>query len=222
MNAWRSMRFMQLLLSFWAVILAQAFFLGEHSAIADLVLAVLMLNILLVTLSAANTHKDTRHALLALWCLALVPRLLMLHGHETGLYVFSKACGLLLLLLCTFSLMRYLILRKRITGDLLFAAVVIYMLIALIFSQLYSMADALLPDCFSYPANSLLIDGHLSGVSMNYFSYVTLATLGYGDIAPRHPVVQMLASIEAVIGQFYVAIVVARLVTLHTGPERKS
>jgi voltage-gated potassium channel Kch len=99
--------------------------------------------------------------------------------------------------------------------------VVIYALIAILFAQLYSIAGTLLPGCFAYPPElavpsefsnqpAILPDGAYA-----YFSFVTIATLGYGDIAPRHPVGQVLASIEAIIGQFYVAIVVARLMSLY-------
>jgi hypothetical protein len=48
-----------------------------------------------------------------------------------------------------------------------------------------------------------------------YFSYVTLTTLGFGDITPVHPVARSIAGLEALTGQFYIAIVVARLVALH-------
>jgi predicted nucleic-acid-binding Zn-ribbon protein len=49
-------------------------------------------------------------------------------------------------------------------------------------------------------------------VQLNYFSFVTIATLGYGDIVPKLPTTQMLAILEAVIGQFYMAVVIAWLV----------
>ncbi len=54
----------------------------------------------------------------------------------------------------------------------------------------------------------------------NYFSFVTVATLGYGDIVPRHPVAQVLVSIETVLGQLYVAVVVAWLVG-HVAIDRR-
>jgi voltage-gated potassium channel Kch len=53
-----------------------------------------------------------------------------------------------------------------------------------------------------------------------YFSVVTMTTLGYGDISPAMPAARMLCSFEAVIGQLFVAIFIARLVSLHIG--RKS
>jgi len=56
-----------------------------------------------------------------------------------------------------------------------------------------------------------------------YFSFTTLTTLGYGDIVPTSPISRMLTSVEAIAGQLYLAVLVARLVGMHivssTGPE---
>ena len=54
-----------------------------------------------------------------------------------------------------------------------------------------------------------------------YFSFVTLTTLGYGDVTPVHDVAQMLAVAEAVTGQLYLTIFVARLVGLYVGARRR-
>jgi hypothetical protein len=56
---------------------------------------------------------------------------------------------------------------------------------------------------------------------MLYYSYVTLATLGYGDIAPRLPLSQMLAVIEAIIGQFYIAVVIAWLMSVYVADRTR-
>jgi voltage-gated potassium channel Kch len=48
-----------------------------------------------------------------------------------------------------------------------------------------------------------------------YFSFVTLTTIGYGDIVPRSAAGRIFASLEAVMGQIYLAVLVARLVGLH-------
>ncbi len=52
-------------------------------------------------------------------------------------------------------------------------------------------------------------------MQMRYFSFETLTTLGYGDIVPRSPAARMLATIEAVMGQIYLTVLIARLVGLH-------
>ena len=62
---------------------------------------------------------------------------------------------------------------------------------------------------------------HFSLVAAIYYSFVTLATLGYGDIVPRSEVVRGLAIMEAVAGQLYLAVLIARLVSLYVSGEGK-
>jgi Ion channel len=57
--------------------------------------------------------------------------------------------------------------------------------------------------------------------AMVYFSFTTLTTLGYGDIVPLHPYARGLANIEAMIGQLYPAILIARLVSLELGDRHR-
>ena len=71
---------------------------------------------------------------------------------------------------------------------------------------------------------SLLVAGQAfaHGMSLTdgiYFSFVTLATLGYGDITPITPIARGLAVFEAIVGQFYLAVLVARLVGLRAAAD---
>ena len=56
----------------------------------------------------------------------------------------------------------------------------------------------------------------MDGFESFYFSFVTLTTIGFGDIAPVSRVARMLAVMEAIAGMFYVAVLVARLVSIHS------
>jgi uncharacterized membrane protein len=67
------------------------------------------------------------------------------------------------------------------------------------------------------PSSFGLRAGVNSDFELLYFSFVTIATLGYGDVVPRLPTAQILAMLEAVIGQFYVAVLIAWLVSVHAG-----
>lgn len=208
-----SLRFMQLLLFSMGSLLLQAVF--HQSVLLGLVINLLLLNVLVVTLSASGARRSIRYLLVGLWIASLVTRFLAPAGFELEFFILSKCIGSILLGLCVGSMMHVMFFSQRVTADTLFAGVVIYVLIAILFAQLYSITEAFSPGSFSYPPEMPLENGRLRDIAYNYFSFVTIATLGYGDIAPRHPVAQMLSSIEAVIGQFYVAIVVARLVTLY-------
>jgi Ion channel len=107
----------------------------------------------------------------------------------------------------------------RITSRRLQGAVVIYLSVAILFAAAYGMIWELTPNAFanlhaaagSEPEKAALI----------YFSLTTLTTTGYGDIVAVDPFARSLANLESVIGVFFVAITVARLVTLELADRRR-
>ena len=100
---------------------------------------------------------------------------------------------------------------NRIVG-----AVSVYLLLGLVFALIYSLLEAFQPGAFSLTAVSKVAGSHQAMFSeLLYFSNVTITTLGYGDINPVSRPARTLATIEAMIGQLYLAIVMARLVGLH-------
>ena len=87
----------------------------------------------------------------------------------------------------------------------------LYLLLGMIWATLYLVVGELVPGAFKGTDSRVWYES-FSG--MIYFSYVTLTTLGFGDITPVAPIARFLTYAEAVIGQFYLAIVVASLVGL--------
>jgi Ion channel len=107
----------------------------------------------------------------------------------------------------------------RITFHRLQGAVVLYLNLATIFAAAYGLIWELSPGAF---ANVLAKAGGPEEVgTMLYFSLTTLTTTGYGDVVAVDPFARSLANLEAVIGQFYLAITVARLVTLELADRRR-
>jgi hypothetical protein len=219
-NAFRSLRFMELFVFSLMMLLLQAIF--HQAPFMNLVIAILYLNALLVALSVSGTSSMVRWLLIGFWTLSLLTRAIVPEGQEALFLVLSKGMTGTLLAIAIIRILRYIVTSKRVTSDILFAAAVVYILMAFLFAQLYSIINVLSPGSFSFPAYAQDIDGRIADITFNYYSFVTIATLGYGDIVPRYPVAQMLASIEAVIGQFYVAIVVAWLVSLYTADKRET
>jgi Ion channel len=105
--------------------------------------------------------------------------------------------------------------QREINAQSVIGVITIYLMIGLLFAFAYS-AIALLGDG---PLFAQGTDGTLG--TRVYFSFVTLATLGYGDILPVHPAARSLATLEAVTGTLYLAILIARLVSLAKVPGRE-
>ena len=105
----------------------------------------------------------------------------------------------------------------RITHDSVAGALAAYLIIGLVFSHAYAAVYALDPTSFSLP--DYVGDSATPGSAtvlrvFTYFSFVTLSTLGYGDATPTAPSMQAAAALEAILGQIYLAVMVARLVAL--------
>jgi hypothetical protein len=107
----------------------------------------------------------------------------------------------------------------RITSRRLQGAVVVYLNLALIFASAFSLIWELRPASFTNL--SLVAGGPAELDTMMYFSLTTLTTTGYGDIVPVDPFARKLANLESMLGQFYLAITVARLVTLELEGRRR-
>jgi hypothetical protein len=105
-----------------------------------------------------------------------------------------------------------------VSGHRIRGAIALYLLIALLFAFLYGLAEELAPGAFNLPASQAA--GSARGETFYYFSVVTLTTVGFGDITAAHPFVRSLVMLEALIGQLYPAILIARLVTLQLETRR--
>jgi len=122
-------------------------------------------------------------------------------GHLFGTFLIGFVIGVLV---------NFIFNEKEITKEVIFAAVVVYLLFGIMGSLAYSILDYFYPNSFSFPGN----------ISPNeyrylYFSYVTLTTLGYGDVAPLTNKAGSLVILEAIIGQIYLVVIVAWLVGMH-------
>jgi len=109
---------------------------------------------------------------------------------------------------------------KKITSDLIYGSVCIYFLMGIGWSFIYSLAEVIRPGSFELSSivqgtEITAYDTHSIFPHFIYFSFTTLTTLGYGDILPKTLSSKFLTSLEAITGQFYVAVLVARLVALH-------
>jgi ion channel len=103
---------------------------------------------------------------------------------------------------------------RTVTGDTIAGAACAYALTAVTWANLYEILELLRPGSFQIPPSWLLQPSGDPSFALQYFSFITLTTVGYGDILPLNPRAGGLCIAEAVVGQLFVAIMIARLVAL--------
>jgi hypothetical protein len=139
------------------------------------------------------------------------------------------ALSIALLFLAVFTLFRDLLRAERVGSEQICASIVLYLLIGIFYWVLYGLLARyeLSPPAFhgvDPRPDAIVSIGERRSFDLLYFSFVSLTTVGYGDIVPVHPFARTLATLEAVTGQLYLALLVARLVSLQftTPPSRAS
>ena len=120
----------------------------------------------------------------------------------------------LLILLVFFAYTAWLAMRQvlftgAITQNKILGAICVYLLLGLIFAVLYLFIVQFSPSAFNGINKVSWYDNLADFI---YFSFVSLTTLGFGDITPALPVVRFLVYMEAIVGQLYIAIMIASLV----------
>lgn len=175
---------------------------------------------LLVLLSVLN-RKGYLWASVVLIALSLISWCLSAVYDKSFFIQAGQTSAVALLIIGTLSCFHDAFRSGPVDKERIFASLSLYLMFGLIFALLFSLVDKFLPGSFKFPA---LIDG--SGdkplSQLVYFSFITLATLGYGDIVPLSGPARGLAILEAVIGQIYMVLVVARLVSLYVKSESEN
>jgi hypothetical protein len=128
-----------------------------------------------------------------------------------------RATSLLSLLLFLVVVLGQTLRRGPVTPHRIQGAVAAYLLLGVLWADAYALVALVRPGAFSGPLSPA--DGPRAWF---YFSFVTLTTLGYGDVLPVHPAARSLAILEAVTGPLYLAILVARLVSLGVAPGQSA
>jgi len=187
-------------------------------AVSPLIEGVLVLNVMLTAVLFAALYVVSEHSRQQVVAVLLgVPWFIALWLYQLGyapavLTVVSPALGALFLSHVTQVLLRHVIRADRVDVEMIYGAIAGYLLLGLIWALLYAVIEALQPGSFALTATT---EDTRPWDDLLYYSFVTLTTLGYGDVLPLSVQVRSLAILEAVTGVFYVAVLVARLVSLH-------
>jgi hypothetical protein len=144
--------------------------------------------------------------------------------HLASVYIpdpleFSVHYGVTLVILvyATRAILSTIVRNRQVTLETLKAAICVYLLVGLLWVYIFALIDPALPGSFLIRRS---VDGNRYGhlvvheafPKLLYFSYSTLTTLGYGDILPLSAPAQTFSYLEAIVGQVYLAMLIARLV----------
>lgn len=168
---------------------------------------------------ARRTARAVRFAIVGVaivigWTNVLAPRL--------GLNAASNLAGIAALGLLTLLVLTQVFREGPITVHRVLGAVAVYLLLGISWALLYDVIATASPGAFRFPEEPTSF-AERSG-KLVYFSFVTLTTMGYGDITPVHPFARSAAILEALTGQLFPAILIARLVAMELmadGPARR-
>ena len=126
--------------------------------------------------------------------------------------------GLVLIIFVVAHLLRFVLRAPSVNVEVLCASISAYLMLGLMWTMAYWLVDQLTPGgAFSFNTNAG--PRSMNGFTGFYFSFITLSTVGYGDITPVSRIARWLAALEAMTGLLYVAVLIARLVALYSSPK---
>ena len=127
------------------------------------------------------------------------------------LVLVGECFGILFTGFIVITILLFIFGEKEVTSNVIYGAIVAYLLIAIMWAFIYSVLEIIHPGSFAIGKDQVEADRHL----FIYYSLVTITTLGYGDITPVTSPANSFSSLEAVIGQIYLVVTVARLVGIN-------
>lgn len=137
---------------------------------------------------------------------------------SVALAVPASAVAILFLGFASAAILRYVLRALHVDSAVILASLCVYMLATVIWGECYVLMDLLDPESFRYPSPRVVAE---TRSMLHYLSFVTITTVGYGDISPASALARAAAGTEAMVGQFYLVVLVARLVGLHTAHETR-
>ncbi len=128
--------------------------------------------------------------------------------------------SILFFLFITGVITDHILRSEEVSADTLYGAVCVYLLLGLLWASIYGFLEYISPGIV-FVANNSDVVKHLSTNEVIYYSYTTLTTLGYGDVTALTPEGRIISVLEAIVGQLFLAFLVARLVATYTANALK-
>jgi hypothetical protein len=184
----------------------------------EFIISGLLSLVLISAVFAVANHYRTLIIALLLAIPAVAGRWLNhLHPHLIHPAIFLVA-GIGLIAFVVVNLLRFVLRAPSVDAEVLCASVSAYLMLGLIWTIAYWLVEDLSPGAFVFNTPAAMKET-MEGFNAFYFSFITLSTVGFGDIIPVSKIARMLAAMEAITGLLYVAVLIARLVALYSTPK---
>jgi hypothetical protein len=167
-----------------------------------------------ILISAVYAVSKKKYILLVAALLAL-PMLVSIWSDNfmkvPSLILVGDCFGILFMAFMVIVTLSFIFREQEVTGNVIYGAIVVYLLIAIMWAFVFSVMESINPGSFAIGEGQIEVGRPL----FIYYSFVTITTLGYGDITPITALANSFSFLEAVIGQIYLVVLVARLVGIH-------
>jgi len=183
----------------------------------DSVLTPVLLTVVLFSSLSAVAH-NRRHVTIGT-ALAIPGCVLLVASSvrpSIALAIVAQLVALAFLAYVAILILGFILRARQVDLGIVLGSVCVYLLLALMWGVGFGLIERLDPGAFAIPPLAM---GETIRNALQYYSFVTITTLGYGDIQPVTPLARMVSVVEAVVGQIYLVVLVARIVGLHTALE---
>ena len=170
--------------------------------------------LLMVAVFAATEDSHRRRTVILFAGLAALPNVMSIWGFSFPGLDLGPLMAALFAAYATFRSLGVVLRSRRVTGDVLAGALAAYIMAGLSFAIVFGVIEAGAPGAFR------LASGQTAFADLVYFSFVTLLTVGYGDVTPALPLARALALFEGLFGVVYTTMVMAALVAAYLEGRR--
>lgn len=188
---------------------------GEYAPLRNLIQ--MFFSVLLITslMAAVRTQKELRFGFV-LVLIIIITRWAEAGSTYAPFVLFTHVSNAIFWVYVIVEILRDIFLhRKNVSADMIFGAISVYLLIGMLFAVLFVIVELVTPGSFNELQYDYGSNNRGRFEDFMYYSFVTITTLGYGDVLPLTPAARSLAYMEAVLGQVYLTVLVARLVGMH-------
>ena len=200
-----------------ALVMLMLMQLAVDTTIGKYLLEVTFIAVLFTGLRATETNKGLLRFDVLLLLVSVVLSIAGTVTNNTPLFFIGNTCRVVFMIMVALTILIDLFRSRKVSGDTLAGAVCVYLLIAVIWGYFFLLIEVIVPGSFSFTQGHARMQLWISQEFFQffYFSLVTITTVGYGDMTPVTIEAQTFATIEALIGQIYLTILVARLVGMY-------